>query len=275
MDVAVIISVYSKEVPELFKRAMDSIVDQIVDTDIKVNIYLGVDGPIPKALQDSISTYERDIFLTLYFKENRGLVFVLNDLISRLGSESFIFRMDTDDISYPGRLQKQINYMLNNTEIDILGTSIVEFEESSGYSKIVHFASDPLNARKRISRGVPVAHPTVCFRKSVFDKIVGYPPVKFNEDIALWFQCAFMGLKFDNIREPLYEFTISKFFLERRGVEKAWSELCVYCQGIWKLERFTFNYFFPIGRFVFRLLPSYLQKHAYNSRLRVRDIEQS
>ena len=55
---------------------------------------------------------------------NQGLAFTLNNLISKLGDESFIFRMDSDDLCMPCRFERQILFLLKNSDIDILGSDI-------------------------------------------------------------------------------------------------------------------------------------------------------
>ncbi|MEQ4894891.1 glycosyltransferase family A protein, partial [Escherichia coli] len=49
-------------------------------------------------------------------RENKGLVFTLNEAIS-LSRGNYIARMDADDISHPLRLEKQLNFLLENPDI--------------------------------------------------------------------------------------------------------------------------------------------------------------
>jgi glycosyltransferase involved in cell wall biosynthesis len=275
MNVAVIMSVYRMESPQLFARAIDSVLNQDVDPSVRIKVYLGVDGDVPQELRDVIKSYESRIYRVIWFEKNRGLARVLNDLIAALEGEDFVFRMDTDDFSYPNRFQRQLAYLQAHPDVDILGTSIVEVGEGTKAPRVIHFSRESeRSARRYIARGVPVAHPTVCFRGEVFKKICGYPTVRNNEDIALWFLCLRNGLKFENLREPLYEFTVNKDFLRRRGLEKAFTEFLVYARGIWILHGFTFDYFYPIARFMLRLSPRFVQNFAYQSTLRPRDIDE-
>jgi hypothetical protein len=272
MDVAVIMSVYRMESPKMFARAIDSILKQDVDSSVQIKIYLGVDGEVPPALGEVIRHYEGRLHKVVWFEKNRGLACVLNDLIAILEDEEFVFRMDTDDFSYADRFQRQLDYLQAHSDVDILGTSIVEVGEGADSPRVIHFSRESeRSARRYIARGVPVAHPTVCFRGNVFKKIGGYPTVRNNEDIALWFLCLRNGLKFENLREPLYEFTVSKDFLRRRGFEKAFTEFLVYARGIWILHGLTLQYFFPLARFMLRLSPKFIQHFAYQSKLRPRD----
>lgn len=272
MNVAVIISVYHKECPANFQRALGSILAQDLDDGINVRIYLGVDGPVPRGLNEVIARFEGRIHRVIRFPQNRGLAPVLNDLILALQDETYVFRMDTDDVSHPQRFARQLAFLTMNPEVDILGTSIVEVMEPNRARRTVHFSRESDQSIRSIARGVPVAHPTVCFRRIVFDKIVGYPVVRNNEDIALWFECLRHGFKFANLREPLYDFTVDSNFLRRRGLGKAFTEFVVYAKGIWMLQGFTLDYFYPLVRFLLRLSPRFVQEFAYRSRFRPRDI---
>jgi len=43
----------------------------------------------------------------------------------------YIFRFDSDDICFPERIQKQIDFMEINQEIDISGTSLEIFNDAN------------------------------------------------------------------------------------------------------------------------------------------------
>ncbi len=261
-------SVYHAENPARFERAILSILTQRLSFPVEVRIYLGVDGPIPEQLDAAIRAVEPRLYKIVRFPENRGLVHVLNHLLSAREDEEFLFRMDTDDISRPDRFDRQIKFMVANPDIDILGTDLIEVQEQPAQYRAVHFADDAADARRCIAWRVPVAHPTVCFRASIFDRIKGYPAVLMNEDISMWFECLKAGLRFHNLAEPLYEFTISHDFWARRGLIKSWLEFKSYAVGLWKLEGLTWRHIFPVARLVFRLLPTPIQRFAYANSLR-------
>ncbi len=261
-------SVHRDVEPSQFRRALESVLLQRVPDQIEIRVYLGIDGDIPPELSKVVRDFEPRIYRILRFRENRGLGCVLTDLIQSREDEMFFFRMDADDVSHPQRFRRQIEYMQRHPDIDILGTDIAEVDRESGRREIVHFADDHDDARRKIAWRVPVAHPTVCFRASVFDHVPGYPPARLNEDVGMWFRCLSSGLRFGNVPEPLYEFTITEQFWQRRGPVKAWHEFMARVRGLWALEGLDWRYVFPAARFVLRLLPVRLQKLAYQSRLR-------
>lgn len=265
-------STFGGDKPAHLERAVNSILNQEFTMPVEVRLYLGIDGPVSADLAEVIDQLEPNIYRLFKFARNRGLAAVLNDLIAARDGEAFYFRMDADDVSLPHRFQKQINFMQAHPEIDILGTDLMERLEFEGYCRVIHFADGPVDARRQIAWRVPVAHPTVCFRASVFQKITRYPCVPLNEDVAMWIQCMSAGMNFSNIGEALYEFTIAEEFWRRRGIRKAWYELRSYLYGIWKINRFSWRYILPLGRFVSRMLPTNVQRILYSSRLRTRQL---
>jgi hypothetical protein len=275
MKAAVLMSVYHRERPERFARAVDSILRQDLPEGVTARIYLGVDGPLPPELASMVDSYKDRVHRIEYFSQNRGLSHVLNDLIGTLEDEAFVFRMDTDDVSHPQRFRKQLAFMLENQDVDVLGTAMYEVDEASSQRRIVYFETDRKVATRNIARGVPVAHPTVCIRRSVFSKVRGYPCTGTNEDIALWFECVRQGLVFCNLREPLFDFTIDANFLSRRRLDKAWSEFAVYVRGVWRTNPWSMDYVYPVARLALRVSPRPIQSFAYKNRFGMREVVQA
>ncbi|PIQ50425.1 MAG: hypothetical protein COW02_20050 [Comamonadaceae bacterium CG12_big_fil_rev_8_21_14_0_65_59_15] len=269
-NIATLISVYSGDDPSAFNVAIESILDQQFMGDIQSRLYLAVDGPVPNEIDLVIQKFRTKIYLVLRIEINGGLAAALNALIRKLSDEDFIFRMDADDRSHSNRYQSQLNYFKLHPDIDILGTDIIEVDTVNNTQRRVSFCSGPTDALTNLCRGVPVAHPTVCFRRKVFHKIDGYPISGTNEDIALWFQCARKGLKFDNVHEALLDFTVGPNFWRRRSLKKAFNELRCYVIGIWSINGITWRYVYPLMRFVMRISPLWLSKLLYASPLRRR-----
>jgi glycosyltransferase involved in cell wall biosynthesis len=265
---ATIMSVYGRDDPRATERALQSVWQQRFSQAVENRIYLAIDGPIPEALDETIRRWEARIYRVCRLPHNVGLAAALNELISILEDESLVFRMDADDWSYPDRYQKQISYLQAHPNVDILGGDIVETIRNSETKRRVAFNGTPDNLKEELCKRVPVAHPTVCFRRRVLQRVGGYPVNRGNEDIAMWFRCAREGFIFDNLHEPLLEFTINPDFWRRRGVSKALLEFKCYAAGIWSLHGPTWRFVFPVLRLGLRLAPASLAKKAYGSAAR-------
>lgn len=265
--IAVIMAIYGGDNANCFREAIRSVIDQKILPGYEMRIYLGVDGPLSSDLENAVSEYRDHIFLIDRSIENIGLAGTLNRLIKARGAEEFFFRMDSDDISLPGRFISQLSYMKANPHIDILGTAIWECGPS-GLKRQVKFPETPEEALRLIDRRVPVAHPTACIRRRVFDSLGGYPEAVGNEDIAFWFKCIRAGFNFANIRDPLYIFKINDSFWKRRNKRKALGEFFIYVKGIWSIYGLSWRYIFPVMRLALRLSPEILIRYAYASRVR-------
>jgi glycosyltransferase involved in cell wall biosynthesis len=266
-NIAVLMGLYGRDNPELFERALTSVLEQALPADHTLRVYLGVDGPLPAALEAAVARHRDRLHLVSRSSTNVGLARTLNRLIGERQDEAFFFRMDADDVSLPGRFAAQLAYLDAHPDVDVLGTAIWECTED-GRRQLVHFARNPVDARRSISRRVPVAHPTVCLRRVVLDRLGAYPERRGNEDISMWFKCMEAGFRFDNLPEAYLDFTMTEDFWKRRSSEKAFSEFRCYLEGIWRLDGLTWRYAFPAARLAVRLSPEWLSRRLYASRLR-------
>jgi glycosyltransferase involved in cell wall biosynthesis len=103
--VAVVMSVYGRDDPQLFERALASIEQQDYQ-DATVRIYLCIDGPVSGGITSVIVRHT--IYKTLQNESRLGLARSLNRLLDALEDEEFVFRMDSDDDSHVHRISRQV-----------------------------------------------------------------------------------------------------------------------------------------------------------------------
>lgn len=199
--VAVIIPVYKNDTPQYVRPAIDSIIKQTYSC----RIYIGVDGPIGNSLNSCLEAYENNKNVSIVrFAENRGLACVLNDLLQICfdNGYEYIARMDADDISLPDRIEKQICFLNEHPEIDVVGGAINEIDEEGCESgKTIVYPATPTECKKFFAKRNPLAHPAVLFRKSFFDKI-GHcyrPEYRKNQDTMLWYDGLMHGVNIANL----------------------------------------------------------------------------
>lgn len=265
--VAVIMSVYGGDTPEHLALSLSSIFDQDIASKRAIHLYLGVDGPISSSVDAVIQAWEDRIYCLKRFRENRGLAHVLNDLIKCLDVEEFVFRMDADDVSLPGRFSAQVAFMESEPGVGICGTAIYE-GVAGDFRRVISYPAAHVEAVSALRWRSPFAHPTVCFRRHALELVKNYPTDAANEDIALWFKAAAMGIRFANLEDPLVNFRISDGFWKRRGFSKALGELRCYWRGLKLLQAPASHYYWPIVRFIFRLSPVFIRRVGYQSQLR-------
>jgi glycosyltransferase involved in cell wall biosynthesis len=216
MSFSVLLSVYVKESPEFLKLALESIWDKQT---LKPNeIVLVKDGPIGENLEGVISDFQEVAPLKVVaLEKNMGLGKALNIGLKHCSNE-YVARMDTDDIAFSCRFEKQIGVLEANKNIDVISAWISEFENNTdnviSVRKLPEQHYEIFNfAKKRC----PINHPCVIFRKSVVEAVGGYKHFPLFEDYYLWIRLLINDAKFYNIQESLLSFRVDKNMYKRRG----------------------------------------------------------
>lgn len=267
--VAVLICVCAGDRLDWFIAALTSVVEQ----DYKggdIRVYLGVDGPLSSPLGEWINQNYSVFYKIVRNEVNLGLSKTLNRLVETLEDEPFLFRMDADDICLPYRFSRQIDFLHGNPDVDVLGGAIWEFNTGAPVAWKKTYPCEHEAITRYITKANPLAHSTVCFRKSFFEKVPAYPDNhRYNQDLALWYAALQHGVKMANLCLPILCLRTSDAFFYRRGYARATSELRYYLSGIYCLYGVTWRMIFPFLRFFLRLMPSGLTGMIYRSRLRI------
>lgn len=195
----VLLPVYNSE--NYIKECIDSILSQTY-TDFDLLI---IDDDSSDNSANLIKEYHDERIIYVKNDKNLGLTNNLNKGIDLIDSQ-YIIRMDSDDICYPKRFQKQITYMDNNPEIALSGTSAVAFNEN-GYRKRNIVSTAPKGIRTELLFDCTIKHPSVIFRNEIIKKENYRYSTKYKatEDYALWQEIA---SKYDigNIQDILLKY---------------------------------------------------------------------
>lgn len=268
IPIAYIMAIYAGDNPPWVVDAIDSLRAQINPELFDLRLYISIDGPISIQLESVLESREDFIYKIIRSKSNKGLAHALNMCISLLTDEVFIFRMDSDDISLPGRTMAQIEYMSNDHNIGICGGAIEEFGDES-ITTVRKFYLDHESIRANMYKGTALAHVSACFRRTALDALMKYSETSpFNEDIELWFRALQLNIKFHNLEDILVRVRINDQFFKRRSFTKALVEFKVYWQGCLRLYGFSSKQFVVVFRLIFRLMPSHIVKFIYKSNAR-------
>ena len=99
--------------------------------------------------------------------QNSGLAASLNQCLKYV-SGTYIARMDADDLSVPERLEKQVRFLEEHPEINLVGTEMQEFSEK-GYGEIVRNKKNP--TIYDVPKGAPFCHATIMIRTQTMKKL--------------------------------------------------------------------------------------------------------
>jgi len=213
---SVLLSIYSKEIPENLQLSLDSIINQSLPP---TEIVLVKDGPLTQGLENVISQFiikYPNLFNIVSLSENKGLGIALNEGLKYCSNE-LIARMDTDDIAYFERFEKQYNYFLNHPHLAVLGTAVQEFNVEK--EDLGQFRTPPLrhdDILKYSTYRNPFNHPSVMFKKSVILKVGSYASMPYFEDYYLWIRVLQANYIVANLDEPLLHFRIGNDMIGRR-----------------------------------------------------------
>jgi glycosyltransferase involved in cell wall biosynthesis len=118
----------------------------------------------------------------IYDGQRKTLATRLNEAI-QMSMGSFIARMDGDDIAYPRRLEVQLEYLLTNPRVDLVGSWIISFSDggiSAGVKAGPEKHEDII--AKAASGGMFIPHPTFMGRADYFRRFRYSETAKFAED---------------------------------------------------------------------------------------------
>lgn len=260
--IAVLISVYKNDNADQVSMAIDSIRNQDYGTQ-NIRIYLGVDGPVPEKLDTYIKKHSDYFYRIVRNETNQGLAATLNWLIDSLEDEKYAFRMDADDISLPYRFRLQIEFMEANPHVDICGGSIVEFDESGNAVMVRSYPKDTQSAKKYICKANPLAHMTVCIRRTLFKSGEYRYELKKSEDIRLWYQALAGGKEISNLQLPLVLVRMNDSMLRRRGARFGLGEFDAFLLATYSLHGLSWRLIYPFARLVTRFAPSVINRFLY------------
>ena len=146
-----------------------------------------------------------DCRIVIFHQQNAGLASALNFLISKANG-TYIARMDVDDLVAPDRLEKQVRYLDEHPDVDLVTCGTAHFSQG----RRLLFATCPKVRTKQsddaILRGKAntLTHGSVMFRTSKIRQFQMPYRTKYGQDYDLWIRCLAMGWKFATVPEVLY-----------------------------------------------------------------------
>ncbi len=215
MKLSVLMAVYHKECAEFLRHALDSLDAQIVRAD---EVVVVKDGPLGSELDAALNSYRGRLpITTLQLNENVGLGVALRAGLNQCGGK-LVARMDSDDICLPDRFEKQLKFLEQNPEVDLVGGAIAEFQ--SDWTKIESVRRMPSTGEQlnRVARfRNPLNHMTVMFRKASVLAAGNYQPCAGFEDYELWARMLMRGQRFHNLDDVLVYVRCGNGMQQRRG----------------------------------------------------------
>ena len=267
---SVLMSVYDRERPEFLYESMESILKQTLPTN---DFVLVCDGLLNAGL-DAVIQQMQDRFGAVLnvvrLEKNSGLGNALN-IGLRYCKNELVARMDSDDISYPERCERQVRVFRQFPELSVCSGAVEEFSSSV---EQVEARRVPPETQEEIIRFArrrnPFNHPCVMYRKSAVEAVGSYQDFYLLEDYYLWIRLLLRGYKGYNIQSPILHMRAGSGMYRRRAGKK-------YAQSQRKLFRYMYEQgFITAGQYVrscvvrscSSLAPNWLRSRAFKLILR-------
>ena len=265
-----LMSVYAKEKPEYLKLALNSMMNQTVKPD---EIVIVKDGALTDELEEVLTSYSQKypkIFNIIANPKNMGLGYSLNKGLEVCRNE-LVARMDSDDISFHERCEKELKEFHNDESLSLIGAYVSEFTDS--VDNVISVRKVPLTQSKIYEfakRRSAFNHPVVMFKKSKVLEIGGYSNLRRNQDVDLFGRMLFAGCKTCNIGESLLYFRTNNDLAKRR---KSWENSRSYIGAIYRQFKMGYSTIFDFtivafAQIIMFLMPVSIQHFIYKYFLR-------
>ncbi len=267
---SVLMPVYHKENPQYFYEAIESIINQSLQPN---EIIIVKDGPLTVDLDNVVENFKNkfpSLFKIIILEKNVGQGLARNEGL-KAASYNYVALMDSDDISLPNRFEKQINYLKNHPEIDVIGSNITEFENTP--DNIISKKVVPLTHEEIYKFGKwrsPINNMTVIYKKNKVFEVGGYNLFNFGEDYLLFAKMLNAGMIFHNLEDCLVNARSGQRMLAKRvGFKRILQEMNLFYQ----FYRMKYINLFELIRnislkFLLRIIPNWLRSYIYRRFLR-------
>jgi glycosyltransferase involved in cell wall biosynthesis len=267
---SVLLPVYIKDNPIFFSDAIESILNQTL---LPNEIVIVKDGPVSSEINQLINELVLkmpNMFKIIELEKNMGMGYAMNVGLQNCKYE-WVARMDSDDLSRKNRFQIQVQYILSNPSIDVVGGQIEEFHTSLGDLKQLRkLPKGNLEIQTFCKRRNPMNHMTVFLKKAKAVEAGGYWHHRILEDYHLWYQMISNNCSFINLDNVLVDARIGNNMIGRRN-----------SFSYFKIEFYLFKKMFDSGyinfreylraiieRFIMKLIPLKILKFLYKVYLR-------
>lgn len=254
--ISVIMSEYNT-VPEYLDASIKSILSQTY----KDFEFIIIDDCGSNNVAEFVKKYNDKRIQVYRNKQNMGLVYSLNEAITRASGE-YLVRMDGDDIAQPQRIDTLRRFMIEHPEYSVVGSKVIEFSESGKHGMI---GKSGEKTTRSIMRGDIIIHPSAIMRREVIIGIGGYKNIKRAEDLVLWCDLLLEGNRIYAIADPLLHYRVNAKDYKKRTIAKRKYEIKARMSYYPRMGANALDYLYILKSIVSGILPTPIVR-AYRNR---------
>ncbi len=261
--VSVLIGIYNIPSKKILERALLAICNQ---TYKNLEIIIIDDGSTNETFNWAKEITCNDKRVVLMKNEvNLGLAKTLNRCL-KLSTGKFIARMDGDDDCSLEKISKQVNFLNENKEYQLVSTNMSCFDENgvwgSRKNNEVISSSDFLFTS-------PIPHPTILTYRECMVNVGGYTEKKYaerNEDYDIFMRMFANGVKMYTMQEELYYYREDKICYSKRKYKFRVGEMIVRLKGFKLLKLYPRAIPYVIKPLIVGIFPQKLLRKLRNRR---------
>jgi glycosyltransferase involved in cell wall biosynthesis len=199
--VSVVMTTYKDDADVLW-RAIESILTQTMG-DLECIVVFEPGDPNPELMSDRcvdprLRVVRSTTRLGMACSFNRGL---------ENARGRYIARMDSDDVAYPERLARQLQFLDDHPDIALVGGAARLIDRNGNVAGIRRFPMAHEQILQTAALTNPFLHPTVVWDRSRVREELRYDPRYTAEDLELWLRLLRSGYRVANMPDLLIDYT--------------------------------------------------------------------
>lgn len=212
--ISVLMCVYNENIA-IVNEAIQSIITQTYNN---IELVIVIDNPQRNDVIALINNLKSNISINYILNEtNKGLPNSLNIGVN-VCQGKYIARMDADDIALPERLERQMQFLLDNS-CDLVGCYMKVIDESGeimGQRK--DYPIHDQSIKKMLSFKSAIPHPTWLLKHELINKLGGYRNIYSSEDYDFLVRGVLIGSKYGVLPEYGLQYRINRNGITQRNL---------------------------------------------------------
>lgn len=255
-EISIIMSEYNTE-ESILKKSIQSILNQ---TYKNFEFIIINDGSSSKIFE-IISEFNDPRIKLINNTRNLGLAGSLNKAIQE-SKGSYLVRMDTDDYSHPQRISIQYNFIKNNPQYSVVGTSVNLLADGRRIPKIFE---GEIGKNELMNRVSPV-HPSVIMKKKDIISVGMYDEsMRRSQDFALWAELLLNNKRIYVMPDILLDYRVDLKDYQKRKLKYREYEIRSRLKYYKKLGASPVQYASIIKSIISGLLPKRIMYYYHNN----------
>lgn len=255
--VSIIMGIYNIPSKDILKKSIDSILNQ---TYKNIEFIIIDDGSTNETYNWAKELIKDDNRVILKKnKKNLGLTKTLNVAL-KYATGNFIARMDGDDYCELNRIEKQVDFLVNNKEYSLVASNMNLFDEKGIWGER---KNNEVILKKDFLFTSPIPHPTILTYKWCYEKVNGYKEKWYtsrNEDYDIFMRMYALGIKMFVMQEKLYFYREDKNCYSKRKYKYRICEFVVRLKGFYQLNLYPRAILYVIKPLVVGVIPQKILK---------------